>query len=166
MVEYSKVKVKLTDTQLKKLKNAVENKTGTTLRMSLKMFDGNDLPHELLLTTRQKTKLRNAFNNNMSTDLTLSRAQISKIIQSGGFLGSLLSKLAGPLMKAAVPLAKNVLAPLRITAATSVIDAGIQKKIHDSGTTTLIILNEEMNDIMKIVQALEDSNILMKGVKK
>ena len=124
MVEYSKVKVKLTDTQLKKLKNAVENKTGTTLRMSLKMFDGNDLPHELLLTTRQKTKLRNAFNNNMSTDLTL---QISKIIQSGGFLGSLLSKLAGPLMKVAVPLAKNILAPLGITAAASAIDAGIQK---------------------------------------
>ena len=55
--------------------------------MSLKMFDGNDLPHELLLTTRQKTKLRNAFNNNMSTDLKLSKAQISKTIQSGGFLG-------------------------------------------------------------------------------
>ena len=86
MVEYSKVNTKLTDTQLQKLKTAVENKTGTTLRMGLKMFDGNDLPHELLLTTRQKTKLRNAFNNNMSTDLKLSKAQISKIIQSGGFL--------------------------------------------------------------------------------
>ena len=89
MVEYNKINAKLTDTQLKKLKTAVKNKTGTTLRMSLKMLDGNDLPHELLLTTRQKTKLRNAFNNNMSTDLTLSKAQISKIIQSGGFLGSL-----------------------------------------------------------------------------
>ena len=76
--------------------------------MSLKMFDGNDLPHELLLTTRQRTKLRNAFNNNMSTDLKLSRAQISKIIQSGGFLGSLLSKLAGLLMKAVVPLGKQL----------------------------------------------------------
>ena len=64
------------------------------------------------MTIRQKTKLRNAFNNNMSTDLTLSKAQISKIIQSGGFLGSLLSKLAGPLMKVAVPLAKNILASL------------------------------------------------------
>ena len=72
MVEYSKVNVKLSDTQLKKLKTAVKNKTGTTLRMSFKMFDGNDLPHELLLTIRQKTKLRNAFNNNMSTDLKLS----------------------------------------------------------------------------------------------
>ena len=67
-------------------------------------------------------------------------------------------------MKLAVPLAKNVLAPLGITAAASALDAGIQKKIHGSGTTTLIISNEEMNDIIKIVQALEDSNILLKGV--
>ena len=158
MVEYSKANVKLSDTQLKKLK------TGTILRKSLKMFDGNDLPHELLLTTRQKTKLRNAFNNNMSTDLRLSRAQIPKIIQYGGFLGSLSSKLAGPLMKVAVFLGKNVLAPLGITAAASASDTGIQKKIHGSGTTTLIISNKEINDIMKIVQALEDFNILVKGV--
>ena len=122
--------------------------------MSLKMLDGNDLPHELLLTTRQKTKLRNAFNNNMSTDLALS--QITKIIQSGELLGSLLSNLAGPLMKVNVPLAKNILASLGVTAAASAIDPGIQKKIHGSGTTTLIISNKEMNDIMKIVQTLED----------
>ena len=92
------------------------------------MFDGNELPHELLLTIRQKTKLRNAFNNNMSTDLKFSKAQISKIIQSGGLLGSLLNKLAGPLIKVAIPLAKNVSAPLGITAAASAIDAGIKKK--------------------------------------
>ena len=61
MVEYSKVNVKLTDTQLKKLKTAVKNKTGTTLRMSSKMLDGNDVPHDLLLTTRQKTKLKKAL---------------------------------------------------------------------------------------------------------
>ena len=79
MVEYSKVNVKLSGTQLKKLKTAVKNKIGTALRISLKMFNGNDLPHELLLT-RQTTKLRNAFNNNMSIDLKLSKAQISKII--------------------------------------------------------------------------------------
>ena len=132
MVKYSKVNVKLSDTQLKKLKTAVKDKTGTTLRMSLKMFNGNDLPHELLLTTRQKIKLRNAFNNNMSTDLKLSKAQISKIIQSGGFLGK---------------------------------KTKFKKQIHGSETTTLI-LNEEMNDIMKIVQILEDSNILLKGVTK
>ena len=119
------VNVKLTDTQLKKLKSAVKNKTGTTLRMSLKMFDGNDMPHELLLTTREKAKLRNAFNNIMSTDIKVSKAHISKIIQSGGFLGSLLSKLADSLMKVAAPLAKNILAPLGITAAASTVDAEI-----------------------------------------
>ena len=166
MVEYSKVNGKVTNTQLKKPKTAVKNKIETTLRMSLKMFDGNNLPHELLLTTRQKAKLRNVFNNNMSTDLKLFRAQISKILQSSGFLGSLLSKLAGSLMKVAIPLVKDVLAPLGITAAASVIDAGIQKKIHGSGTTTLIISNEEMNGITKIAQALEDSNILLKGFTK
>ena len=102
----------------------------------------------------------------MSTDIKLSTTKISKIIPPEGFLGSLLSKLAGPLMKVAVPLAKNFLAQLGITAAASAIDAGIQKKIHGSVTTTLIISKEEMNDIMKIVQALENSNILLKGVTK
>ena len=155
MIEYSKVNVKLSDTQSNKLKTVVKNKTVTTFRMSLKMFDKN----ELLLTTRQKAKLRNSFNNNMSTDIKLSKAQISKTIQSWRFLGSFLSKLAGPLMKFSVPLT-----PLGIAAAASAIDARIQKKIHGSETTTLIISNEEMNDIMKIVQALEDSNISLKGV--
>ena len=170
MVEYSKVNVKLSDTQLKKLKTAVKNKTGTALRISLKMFNGNDLPHELLLTTRQKIKLRNAFNNNMSTDLKLSKAQINKITQSGGFL----SKLLGPLLKTGLPLKKNVikplaksvLIPLELTTAASAADAGIHKKILRSSNTTLIISNEEMNDIIKTVQALEDSNVLLKGVTK
>ena len=167
MVECSKVNVKLTDTQLKNLKTAVKNKTGTTLKMSLKMLDRNDLPHVLLLTTRRKPKQRNAFKNNMSTDLKLSKGQISKITQSGEFLGSLLCKITDPLMKATIFLAKNVLAPLVVTAAASAIDAGIQKKIHEnSGTATLMISNEEMNDIMKIFQALEDYNILLKGVSR
>ena len=104
MVEYSKVNVKLSDTELRKLKDAVKDITGPTLRMNLRMINANNLPHELLLTERQKTKLRNAFNNNRSADLKFSKAQITtKIIQSGGFLGSLLSKLAGPLVKVAVP---------------------------------------------------------------
>ena len=98
----------------------------------------------------------------------------SKINQSGGLLGSLSSKLAGPLMKVAVPLAKNILTPLGITAVASAIDAGIQKKIHGSGcplssasrAATLIISSKEMNAIMKIVQALQDSNILLKVVTK
>ena len=168
MVEYTKVNVKLSNIQLKKLKDAVSNNTGATLRISLKMFNGNNLLHELLLTTRQKTKIRNAFNNNTSTDTKFSKAQINKIIQSGGFLG----KLLGPLLKTGLPLIKNVikplaksvLIPLGLTSAASAADAGIHKIILGSGNTTLIISNEEMNYIIKIVQALEDSNILFKGV--
>ena len=133
------------------------------------MFNGNTLPHELLLKTRQKTKLRNAFENNISADIKLSKAQISKIGQSGGFLESLLSKLAAPLMKVAVPIAKIILALLGITAvaAASATDAGIQKKKkYDSGKTILLISNEEMNNITNIVQALEESDIFLKGITK
>ena len=137
MVEYSKVNVKLLNGRLNKLKNAVNDKTGTTLRMSSKIFNGKDLPHELLLTIRQKTKLINSFNNNMSTDLKLSEAQISKIIQSEGFLGRLLC----PLLKAGLPLIKNVikplaksfLIPLGLTAVASAADAGTHKKYWDLG---------------------------------
>ena len=132
MVKYTKVNVKLLDSQLKKLKDAGSNNTGTTLRISLKMFNGNNLPHELLLTTRQKTKIRNAFNNNTFTDRKFSKAQINKITQSGGFLG----KLLGPLLKTGLPLLKNVikplaksvLIPLGLTAAASAADAGIHRK--------------------------------------
>ena len=105
MVEHNTINATLSESQLNKLKSAVKNKQGTTLRMNAKMFSANNLPHELLLTSRQTTKPRNAIENK-STDIKLSKAQISKIIQSGGFLGSLLSKIAGPLMKIAVPLAK------------------------------------------------------------
>ena len=133
--------------------------------MNARMFNGNNLPHELLLTTRQTTKLRNTIENNLSTDIKLSKAQISKIIKSGGFLG----KILGPLSKTGLPLLKSVIKPLGLfglTAASSATDAGVQKKIYGSGTTTLIVSNKEMNDIMKVVQALEDSNILFKGVTK
>ena len=101
----------------------------------------------------------------MATDIKLSKAQIKKIIQSGGFLVKLLSKLAGPLMKVALPLAKNVLAPLGLTAAMSAIDGSIQKKIHGSGVK-LIIEQEDMNDIMKIIEVLENPGILLNGVSK
>ena len=149
MVKYNKVNVKLWDSQLNQLKA------------------GNNLMEIVyLMTTRQRMKLRNAFENNMPINIKLSRAQISQIIQSGRFLGSLFSRIAGPLMKLAVPLAKNNLDPLGITAAASAINAGIQKKIHSSGTTALLISNEEMNYIMKIVQALKYSNILLKGITK
>ena len=132
MVEYNKVNVKLSGTQRKKLKNAVKNKTRTTLRISSKMFNENNLPHELLLIKRKKTKVKNAFNNNTSTDLKLSKAQISKIIQSGGFLVRLLApllKTASPGTKTvSKPLARIVLIPLGLTVAGSASDAGIHKK--------------------------------------
>ena len=118
-----------------------------------------------MLTTRQNTKLRNATNNNLATDIKLSKAQIKKLIQSGGFLGKLLSKLACPLMKVPLTLAKNVLAPLGLTAAMSAIDGSIQKKIHGSGVK-LIIEQEDMNDIMKIIESLDNSGILLKGASK
>ena len=119
----------------------------------------------MLLTTRQNRNLRKAINNNLAPYIKLSKAQIKKLIQSGGFLGKLLSKLAGPLMIVALPLAKNVLAPLGLTTAMSAIDGSIQKKIHGSGVK-LIIEQEDMNDIMKIIEALENSGILLKGVTK
>ena len=100
----------------------------------------------------------------MSTDIKLSKAQISEMAQYGGFLGWLLSKLAGLVMKVTVPLVKHILAPLGITAAASAIDPRIQMKIQGLGTTTLIISNKEMNDWMKIVQSLEYYHILLKGV--
>ena len=165
MVEYTKVNVKLTNLQLSKFKKAVKNNDGGTLRISIKNFNEDELPHELLLTTRQSTELRNAVNNNLATDIKLSEAQIKKIIQSGGFLGKLLIKLAGPLMKVVMPLAKSVLAPLGLTAAMSAFDGGIQKKMRGDGIK-LIIEQEDMNDIMKIIEALENSGILLKGVTK
>ena len=130
MVEYNTVNAKLSNLQLNKLKSVAKNNQGTTLRMNARILSANDLPHELLLTTRQTTNPRNAIENNISTDVKLSKAQISKIIQSGGFLG----KLLGPLLKSGLPLIKNVikplaksvLIPLGLTAAASAADIRIQ----------------------------------------
>ena len=115
-----------------------------------------------MLTNRQFANIRKAFAKNTSTDIKLSKTQLSKMIQSGGFLGNLL----GPLMTVAMPLAKNVLAPLGISAAMSAIDGSIKKKMLDSGMTILIISNDEMNDILKIVKSLENSSLLLKGVSE
>ena len=165
MVEYSEINCKLTNVQLNKLKKAVKYNEGATLKLGIRNFIKDEHPHELLLTTRQNSKLRNALNNNSATDIRLSKAQVKKVIQSGGFLGKLLSELAGPLMKVALPLAKNVLAPLALTAAMSAIDGSIEKKINGSGVKS-IIEQGDMNDIMKIIKALENSGILLKGVSK
>ena len=127
---------------------------------------------KLLVTNRQAANLRKAFANYLSTDIELSKTQLSKIIQSGGSLGRLL----GPLLKTGLPLIKNVtkplaksvLFPLGLTAASSAADAGIHKKILGSGhnNTTPIISNDEMKDIIKIVNFLEDSGLLLKGVSE
>ena len=128
--------------------------------------DNTNFPHELFLTNRQVANIRKAFANHSSIDIKLSRTQLSKMIQSGGFLGNLLGKLAGPLMKVAMLLARNVLAPLGLSAAMSAIDGSIKKKMLGSGTTTLIISNDETDDILKILKSLENSGVLLKGVSE
>ena len=132
--------------------------------------DKTNFPHELLLTNRQVANLRKAFANHLSTDIKLSKTQLSKMIQSGGFLGRLLGPLLKtrlPLIKNVIkPLAKSVLNPLELTAAASAADAGIHKKILGSGntTTTLIISNNEIEVLIKIVKSLEDSGLLINGI--
>ena len=128
----------------------------------------NNFPNKLLLTNTQVSNLLKAFANNSSANIKLSKTQLSKMIQSGGFLG----KLLAPLLKTGLhwisnvikPLAKSVLIPLGSTAASAA-DAGIYKKILGSGnTTTFIISNDEINNIIKIVKSLEDSGLSIKGV--
>ena len=168
--------MKLSNSQLNKLKSPIKNETDVVLRISSNMVgnssDNTNFSHELLLTNRQVTNIRKAFAKNTSTDIKLSKTQLSKMIQPGGFLGTLL----GPLLKTGLhlmrsllkPLAKSVLIPLGLTAAASAADAGIHKKNLGSGhnNTTLIISNDEMDDILKIVKSLEDSGILLKGVSE
>ena len=170
MTQYNSLNVKLPNSQLNKLKSSIKNETDEVLRISSNMVgDSNDntnFPRELLLTNRQVATIRKAFANHSSIHIKLSKTQSSKMIQSGGFLGNLLGKLAGPLMKVAMPLAKNVLAPLRLSAAMSAIEGSIKKKMLGSGTTTLIISNDEMDDILKIVKSLENSGVLLKGVSE
>ena len=133
--------------------------------------DNIDFPNELLLTNRPVANIRKAFADHSSTDIKLSKTQLSKMIQSGGFFGRLLGPLLKtglPLIKSVIkPLAKSVLIPLGLTAAAAA-DAGIHKKILGSGhnNTTLIISNDEKDDILKIVKSLEDSGLLLKGVSK
>ena len=177
MTQYNSLNVKLSNSQLNKLKSSIKNETDIVLRISLNMVgnsnDNTNFPNELLLTNRQVENIREAFAKNASTDIKLSKTQLAKMIQSGGFLG----KLLGPLLKTGLPLIKNVikplaksvLIPLGLTAAASAADAGIHKKILGSGNnnnTTLIFSNDEMGDILKIVKSLEDSGVLLKGVSE
>ena len=132
MTQYNSLNIKLSNSQLNKLKSSIKNETDVVLRISSNMVgnsnDNTNFPNELLLTNRQVANIRKAFAKNTSTDIKSSKTQLSKMIQSGRFLGNLLGKLAGPLMKVAMPLAKNVLAPLGLTAAMSAIDGSIKKR--------------------------------------
>ena len=170
MIQYNSLNVKLSNSQLNKLKSSIKNENDVALGISSNMVgnsnDNTNFPHELLLTNRQVANIRKAFANHSSIDIKLSKTQLSKMIQSGGFLGNLLGKLAGPLMKVAMPLAKNVLAPLGLSASMSAIDGSIKKKMLGSGATTLIISNDEMYDILKIVKSLENSGVLLKGISE
>ena len=173
MTQYNRLNTKLSKSHLNKLKSAIKNQTDVVIRSSPNMIvDSNDkinFPHELLLTGRQVSSIRKAFTYNLSVDIKFSKTQLSKMIQSGGFLG----KLLGPLLKTGLPLIKNVitplaksvLIPLRLTAAASTADVGIHKKMLGSGNnTTLIILNKDIGYLIKTVKSVEDSGLLLKGV--
>ena len=157
MTQYNSLNVKLSNSQLSKLKSSIKNETDVVLRISSNMVsnsnDNTNFTHELLLTNRQVANIRKAFANHSSIDIKLSKSELSKMIQSGGFLRNLLGKLAGRLMKVGMPLAKNVLAPLGLYAAMSAIDGSIKKIRLGSGRTTLIISNDEMDDILKIAKS-------------
>ena len=173
MTQYNKSNTKLSSFQLYKLKSAIKNEAEVVLRLSPNMIgDSNDetnFPHKLLLTDRQVSSIHKAFANNSLDDIKFSKIQLSKMIQSGGFLGKLLSPLLKKelsLIKNVItPLAKNVLVPLGLTAAASAADAEIHKKVLGSGGhTTLIISNKDVEDLIKIVKFLEDSGLLLKVV--
>ena len=135
MTQYNCLNVKLSNSRLNKLKSAIKNETEVVLRLSSNMIDDNEASflHELLLTNRQVANIRKAFANNSSTNIKLSKGQLSKMVQSGGFLGRLLGpllKTGSPLINNVIkPLAKSVLIPLGLTAAASAADAGIHRKI-------------------------------------
>ena len=164
MTQYNRLNTKLSNSQLNKLKSAIKNENDAIIRLYPSMIgDSNDktnFPHELLLTDRQVSSIHKAFANNSDVDIKFSKAQLSNMIQSGGFLGKLLGPLLKtglPLMKSVItPLAKSVLIPLRLTEAASAADAGIHKKIF--------ISNKDMGDLIKIVKSLEDSGLLLKGI--
>ena len=169
MTQYNSLNVKLSNSQLNKLKSAIKNEADAVLRLSSNMIGNSDneinFPHGLFLTNRRIVNNRRTFAGNASTDIKFSKIQLSRMIQSGGFLGRRL----GPLLKTGLRLLISVIKPLSIlglTAAASATDAAINKKILGSGTATLIISNDEMKEILKIVKSLEDSGILLKGVMK
>ena len=174
MTQYNTLNIKLSNSQLNKLKSRIKSGTEGILNLlsnvSTKSNEDNNFPHRLLLTDRPVLKPRKAFANNKSTNIKLSKPQPSKTVQVGRFIGTLLYQLRTsglPLIKNVLkPLTKSVLIPLQLTAAASAEDARIQKQILGSEVTTLVISNEEMNHVMKIVKFLKESALLIKIVSK
>ena len=166
--------MKLSNSQLYKLKSGIKNGTEVILNLlSNANGDSNEktnFPQKSSLADRQVSRLCKAFANNSSANIKLSKTQLSKEMQSGGFLG----KLLRPLLKSGFPLMKNVLKllaksiliPLGLTAAASAADTGIHKKTLELGMTTLIISNQEMDGIMRIVKYNEETGFLIKGVSE
>ena len=164
MTQYNSLNVKLSNSQLNKLKSAIKNETDVVLRLSSNMIGKSDdetsFPHKLFLTNRQGANLRKAFAKLSKTDINLSKAQLSKVIQSGEFLGKLLKSVIQP-------LTKSVLIPLGLATASSAADAGINKQILGSGhNTTLIFSNDEIKDFIKIFKSLKDSGVLIGGISE
>ena len=173
MTQYNTLNVKLSNSQLNKLKLGIKNNTEVTLKISSNVVGDSNDEHNFswkLLTNTQVSKLHKAFANNSSANIKLSKTQLHKIGQSGGFLGRPL----GPLLKTGLPLIGNVLKPLAksvlillgLTAASSETDAAIHMKMFGSSTTPLTISNEEMNDSMKIIKSLKESGLLIKNVSE
>ena len=133
MANYQELRVKPTNTQLNKLKSAAKNKTRTILTTNKKNFEDEGLPPELFLTTRQTTKIRNVFANNMSTDIKLSKAQISKIIQSGGSFGSWLGNLEKKVLTNVAILLARDNSPGLVNNLTSNAISTFERKIRGEG---------------------------------
>ena len=155
--------IQLSNSQLNRLKSGIKNGTEITLKLSSNFVgdynDKNNFPHKRLLTNAQVSKFHKAFAIDFSGIIKISKTQLHKIWQSDGFIGRLLGPLLEnglPLMNNVLkPLAKSVLIPLGFTTVASATDAAIHKKMFGFSTTTLIISNEEMNDILKTVKSLE-----------
>ena len=170
MANYQEVRVKLTNAKLNKLKATANNKRGTISRLNKKNFEDDELPHELILTTRQTTKIRNSFASNMSTDIKLSKTQICTLIQSGGSFGSWLCNLGKkPLTNIAILLARDNLSGLVNNLTSNAINK-FERKISGQGVVragkgfTLFTFNENMNDAIEIIKSLEDSGLLIDGI--
>ena len=172
MIQHNTLNVKLSNSQLNKLKAGIKYGAKVTLEISSNFVgdsnDANNFPHKWLLTNTQVLRLCKTFENNSSPNIKLSKTQLHQIGQSRGSLGRLL----GPLLITGLPLignvleplAKSVLMPLRLTVAALATEAANHKKMFESGVATLITLNGEINDVMKIVESLEESGFLIKGV--